>query len=126
MKKGTGIPNRVSAESFVTAMPSNLLVDNVTIIKETIIACMEPRNAKPTVIPTGSFSNEKNKSTIKAMTAEITEGTPNLVKRYPDLPRGVTEKYRDTLSSISSNVIIANAKQSNTGAIIESNKSKIG
>lgn len=126
MKKGVGIPSNVSAASFVTAIPSNLLLDNVIIISETIIACTEPRSAKHIVIPMDNFSNEKSNSTIKAMTAEIIEGTPNLVKRYPYLPRGVIEKYRDTLSSISSNVIIANAKQSNTGAMIESNKSKIG
>jgi len=102
MKKGVGIPSNVSAASFVTAIPSNLLLDNVIIISETIIACTEPRSAKHIVIPMDNFSNEKSNSTIKAMTAEIIEGTPNLVKRYPDLPRGVIEKYRDTLSSISS------------------------
>ena len=120
------MPNSVSAESFVTAIPSNLLPDKVIIISETMIACTEPRSAKPIIILMGSFSNEKSKSTIKAMTAEIIAGTTNLVKRYPALPRGVIEKYRDTLSSISSNVIMANAKQSSTGAMIESNKSKIG
>lgn len=83
------MPNSVSAESFVTAIPSNLLPDNVIIISETMIACTEPRSAKPIIIPMGSFSNEKSKSTINAMTAEIIAGTTNLVKRYPALPRGV-------------------------------------
>ncbi|WP_207652294.1 hypothetical protein, partial [Clostridioides difficile] len=61
-----------------------------------------------------NFANEKSNSTIKAMTAEIIEGTPTIIKRYPDLPRGVSESYRDTLTWLCSSVIMASARQRTT------------
>nr|WP_288868641.1 hypothetical protein [uncultured Blautia sp.] len=91
-----------------------------------MIAWTAPKTDKPKTMMADRFSNEKTTITINVTTVDRVAGIPSLEKIYPDFPSGVIEKYLETLSSISSKVIMAKAKQRSTGAMIERNKSNIG
>ena len=90
----------MSEASFVTAIPSSLLVDSVIIIRATMMACIAPMKATAATIDKGWPEREKKNSTTNVIITAKMAGIPNRDNRYPNFPRGVIEKCRATLSSI--------------------------
>ena len=90
----------MSEASFVTAIPSSLLVDSVIIIRATMMACIAPMKANAATIDKGWPEREKKNSTTNVIITAKMAGIPNRDNRYPNFPRGAIEKYRATLSSI--------------------------
>jgi len=79
-------------ESFVTAIPSTLLLDNDITSMEMIRPIIATKIEIPTIITNECLFNENRINVMIVTTNEINVGIPNLEIKYPCLPSGVTDR----------------------------------
>lgn len=125
IKNGTIIKTKAIEVNLVIAIPSNLLVESVTINKELIRPCKAPTIEKTIISKIDKSVNLKTGSNTTLITNAIIVGMPILDIKYPFLVRGVINKYLEIFSSVSSNITIEETKQNKIGVNKMKNKSNI-